>query len=49
MDNKKWYPDVTYIEGEVIIYNKKIYISNYWTKGDNPETSNGIGKPWRLK
>lgn len=49
LNDNAWYSDVVYIEGDEIVYNGKTYIANYWTKGDNPENSHGMGKPWRLK
>lgn len=49
LNDNAWYSDVVYIEGDEVVYNGKTYIANYWTKGDNPENSHGMGKPWRLK
>lgn len=49
LNDNAWYSDIVYIEGDEVVYNGKTYIANYWTKGDNPENSHGIGKPWRLK
>lgn len=49
LNDNAWYSDVVYIEGDEVVYNGKTYIANYWTKGDNPENSYGMGKPWRLK
>ncbi|WP_162266736.1 DUF3472 domain-containing protein [Clostridium sp. ATCC 25772] len=49
LNDNAWYSDVVYVEGDEVVYNGKTYVANYWTKGDNPENSSGVGKPWRLK
>lgn len=37
--NDTYDPNKVYVKGDIVVYNGKTYICNWWTLGENPETS----------
>ena len=42
-----WNSLTAYSSGDKVVYNGKIYEAKWWTQGENPETSQGDGQPWK--
>lgn len=45
-----WEPDLTYLEGTRVVWHHNVYVSKWWSTGDQPDdpTVDEFSSPWKL-
>ncbi len=43
-----WYPEITYYQGDIVLFNENIYTAQWQNSNQNPETT-GVTGPWEAQ